>query len=178
MKSKNINSTFKWINKTYLLYFLWIIVITVFHIIFLDLFAIMDVTPDLFIIIVVWITLKEGRLAGILAGFVIGLYLDIISADVVGTNAFSKTIAAFIVSYFYKENKINFITKGYQFILISFLATLIHNIVYFFFYIKTSEQDFLVFYLKYGLATTAYTTVFAILVVLFQMPSNRIKINV
>ncbi len=170
-------SFFKNSAKKYIKYIAALFVITIFHTALLDFIAIQEITPDLFIILVVWICLKEGTFFGLIAGFFIGIFFDVISADIVGTNALAKTIAAFITSFFYKEGNENKITKSYKFILIVLLVTFIHNIVYFFFYIKTSDQDFFLFYLKYGLASTVYTTFFSIFVFLFQIPSNRIKIS-
>jgi rod shape-determining protein MreD len=151
--------------------------ITFFYAVFIEFIKIMEITPDLFIILVVWITLKNGRFVGLIAGFIIGLYFDIISADVPGTNALAKTVAALIASYFYKETNTFQITRSYKFILIVLLSVFIHNIIYFFFYIKASDMNFLVFYMKYGLATTVYTTFFSTLIFLLQIPSKRIKLN-
>jgi hypothetical protein len=101
--------------------------------------------------------------------------LDVISANVIGTNAFAKTIATFIASGFYKENMIIQASQNYKFVLIVLLSALVHNLIYFFFFIKVSEQNFILFYLRYGLASTGYTTFFSTFVVLFQISSNKIK---
>ena len=164
-------------QKKYLKYFSVLVLLTIFHSIFLEFIEIMDITPDLFIILAVWITVKEGRFIGLIAAFIIGLYIDAITADVLGTNALAKTIAAFIASCFYKENNTSGITKSMKFVLIVLLSVFVHNIIYTFFYIRLSEQNFLVFYMKNGLMATVYTTFFAIFVILFQIPYNRIKIN-
>jgi rod shape-determining protein MreD len=148
-----------------------------FHIIFFDFIRVYEVTPDLYIILIVFITLREGRFVGLLAGFSVGLIVDVIMPDVIGTNALTKTIAALMASFFYKEGKtaISKTLRSYKFILIVLLSALMHNIVYFFFYIKTSEQNFSFLYLQYGLATTIYTAFFAALMYFLQIPSNKIK---
>ena len=172
----NISSTNA--NKQKFLQYLFLLVGAIlFHIILLDFTKIYDVTPDLYIILVVFITIREGRFIGLLAGFSIGLIVDFIMPDVIGTNALTKTIAALIASFFYREEKnaTSKILKSYRFILIVLLSVLMHNLVYFFFYIKTSEQRFSFLYLEYGLATTIYTTFFAILIRLFQIPSNKMR---
>ena len=163
--------------KKILKYFFITVFITIFHSVFLDFLEIMEVTPDLFILLVVWITLNEGRFVGLVSGFAIGLYVDAISADVLGTNALSKTITAFIASYFYNENSVYKTTKHAKFLLIVLLSVFVHNMIYTFFYIRTSEQNFLIFYTKNGLFTTIYTTFFAVFVLMFQIPYNRIRID-
>jgi rod shape-determining protein MreD len=175
MAYNSSNSFLTPVQKKYLLYIFALFAVTIINSFLLNFIKIWEITPDLFIILVVWITLCEGRFVGLLAGFIIGLYVDIITIDTLGTNAFAKTIAAFVASYFYSENNNLKITKNYKFIIIVLLTTFLHNLVYFFFYIKTSEQNFFAFYLKYGFATTIYTTFFAALVFLLQIPSNRLK---
>jgi rod shape-determining protein MreD len=173
------NSSFiKGSKKKYSYYFFMLVAITIFHIVFIDFIEIMEITPDLFIILVVWITLKEGRFTGLLTGFAVGLFLDVISADIIGTNALAKTIAAFIASFFYKENNTIQFTKSYKFILIVLLSAFVHNIIYYFFFINASDQSFFLFYLKYGLATTVYTTFFSTFVLLFQISSNRLSMRI
>lgn len=168
------NFTFKFYKKyiNYILVFLGILFV---HSTILDLIAIQEITPDLFIILVVWIALKEETVFSLLAAFTVGLFFDLVSADIIGTNALSKTVAAFVASFFYKETEKYKITKNYRFILIVALAAFVHNLIYYFFYIKTSEQNFMIFYLRYGVASAVYTTFFAALLFLFQIPSNRIK---
>lgn len=179
MKKLNFQSyrqLYRDIIKKYIIYFFILLVIILLHTIVVDIIAIEDITPDLFLIFVVWLTLKEGTYFGLFAGFFIGLLFDTISADIIGTNALSKTVVAFITGFFYKERNDYKIIQNYKFILIVLFTTIIHNLIYFFFYIKTSEQNFMLFYLKYGIASAFYTTFFAALVFLFQIPSNRIKI--
>jgi len=163
--------------KKHINYIVFLILITFFHVTVLDFLKIQDISPDLFTILAVWITLKEGAQTGLIYAFFIGLYFDIIFVDIIGTNALAKTATAFTSSFFYKEGNEHKITKNYKFILVVLLATFIHNLIYYFFYIRTSEQNFIVFYLKYGIASTLYTAFFASLLFLIQIPSNRIKID-
>jgi len=172
----NISETTTKINiKKYLKYFLILLLITVLHTVFLAFIEIANIIPDLFVILVIWISLKEGRFVGLIAGFLTGLFVDAISIDVLGTNALAKVIAAFIASCFYNENNNN-TTQNIKFIWIVLLSVFVHNIIYTFFYIKLTEQNFLTFYLKNGIFTTVYTTFFAIFIILFQIPYKRIKI--
>lgn len=163
-------------NK-YVQYFLWLVFISFFYYVVLDFINIKGVSPDLFIILAVWIALMEGRLKGIIAGFIIGLFLDVISANVIGTNALTKTIAAFVASYFYSESTPINKSTNYKFILIVFLSALIHNLIYFLFFIQIDMQNFILFYLRFALASTAFTAFAATFVVLFKMSSNKMKLD-
>src|ERR1041384_487305 len=65
--------------------------------------AVENVTPDLLVVLTVFIAMREGQFTGMLAGFLLGLIFDLISSDIIGTNALSKMLAGFIAGYFFNE---------------------------------------------------------------------------
>src|SRR3954462_3522952 len=65
--------------------------------------AVENVTPDLLVILTVFIAVREGQFTGEIAGFILGLLFDLISSDIIGTNALLKMLAGFIAGYFYNE---------------------------------------------------------------------------
>lgn len=142
----------------------------------LDFIQIGDVLPDLVLILVVFIAIREGQFIGIFGGFTAGLIMDIISLDVIGTNSLAKLTAAFIAGFFYKEGKHKLILSSATFLLIVLLSSFVHNLLYFFFYVKVSNFNLLNFFLKYGIASTLYTTVISALPVLLNF--RRSEINV
>jgi rod shape-determining protein MreD len=144
--------------------------LSVAHLLILDLIRVGNFTPDLLLILVVWIAIREGRFTAVVAGFFIGLLFDIVSADVIGTNALAKTVGGFIAGFFYREGKEDLILGSFRFLIITFIASVFHNLVYFFFFIKLSELSFITFFLKYGIAISLYTTVFAIFAMLIKNP--------
>lgn len=154
--------------QRYLVYGLLAIVLSLVQFSLLNFVAVQGITPDLLLILCVWISIREGRFAGTVAGFLIGLTLDIVSFDLVGINAFTKTIAGFVAGSFHKEGKEMMILHGLKFLLIVFISSFIHNLIYFFFYIKLSNLTFLSFFMKYGVAFSFYTTVFAIIPMLVK----------
>lgn len=165
----------KYVKSKYFIYFLIAIILTYTQVALLNFVAIVEITPDLLLIYLVYLALKEGHLFGIVAGFIIGLLYDIISVDVIGTNALAKTIAGFIAGFFYKENMADKIIGNLKFLYIVFLSSFFHNIVYFFFYLRLSEIPFFTFFLKYGLALTLYTTVVSIGLMFAKYPRVKIK---
>lgn len=150
----------------YIYYAIIALILSVLQVLFLDLISVGGITPDLLLILCVWITLTEGRLAGLFAGFAVGLIFDIISMDVIGTNALAKTIAVFAAGLFYREGTMEHKIGRFRFLGIVFLSSVIHNLVYFFFYLRPSELDYMSFFMKYGIAMSSYTTVFAIFAML------------
>jgi rod shape-determining protein MreD len=136
--------------------------LSVLHVVFLRFIAVSSVTPDLLLILTVWIALVEGQFVGMFAGFASGLLFDIVSADVLGSNALAKTAAAFVAGYFWKEGFAMQTIGSYRFLLVTTLCGAVHNVLYFFFYVKPMQISFPMFFLKYGVATTLYTTVAAV----------------
>jgi rod shape-determining protein MreD len=152
----------KSITLRFIYYGIVALVLAVIKVVLLDLIAVSSITPDLILILVVWIALKEGQFVALFAGFTCGLLFDIVSIDVIGTNALTKTIVGLIAGWFYKENQADFTIGSFRFLGIVFLCSVVHNLVYNVFYIRPSQIDFATFFLKYGLATSLYTTVIAV----------------
>ncbi|NQW30636.1 MAG: rod shape-determining protein MreD [Ignavibacteria bacterium] len=143
------------------------LVFSVIHVVFLRFISVSSVTPDLLLILTVWIALTEGQFVGLFAGFACGLLFDVVSADVIGTNALAKTAAGFVAGYFYRENKAMMSIGSYRFLLIVTASGVVHNVLYFFFYVRPMQVSFWSFFLTYGVATTLYTTVAAVFPMLY-----------
>lgn len=157
-------------------YLILMILLSYINATILDFIQVGDVIPDIVLILVIFIVIREGQFIGLFAGFTAGLLMDIISLDVIGTNSLAKVTAAYIAGFFYKESKHKQILSGITFLLVVLLSAFIHNLLYFFFYVKVSNLNLMNFFLKYGIASTLYTTVIAILPVLLNF--RRREINV
>lgn len=155
-KSEKVSGAVRFVT-----YFIVALALALAQMTFLDFISVGGISPDLLLALCVWITLAEGPFAGLISAFAIGILFDVVSLDVVGTNALAKVIASFIAGRFYSESKSELILKSYRFILIFILAAFFHNIVYFFFYVKATDLNFSAFFLKYGLGSTFYTSIFA-----------------
>ncbi len=87
----------------YIYYTVAALVLISVHLTVLDFIAIGNITPDLLIILVVIIAINEGQFKAVFAGFFIGLLFDLLTFDLIGTNALTKTIVAFFAGYFYGD---------------------------------------------------------------------------
>jgi rod shape-determining protein MreD len=127
--------------------------------------AIQDIVPDIVLLWVITIAIRRGQIPATIAGFLLGLVLDLISGPggVLGLTALTKTVGGFLAGYFYNENKILQTMGGYQILLITALIGLIHNILYFLVFLQGSGLGWLSMLGSYGIPTTAYTTAIAIL---------------
>lgn len=156
------------VKLRYVTYAVIALLLSVIHVVFLNFISVAGMTPDLLLILCVWIAVYENQFAGLIAAFCIGFFYDIVSWDVIGTNALAKTLVGFIAGFFYKENLSRQIVSSYKFLIIVFLCSIVNNVVYYFFFIKASDLMFLPFFLSYGIAMSLYTTVCAVFVMLFM----------
>jgi rod shape-determining protein MreD len=140
--------------------------------------AIESIAPDLLLIWVVYLALREGQIAATTAGFFLGLLFDLVSGKdgMLGLAALSKTVAGFVAGYFYNENKITQILAGYQFILVVAVASIVHNVLYFIVFLQGTEVGWLDAVMLYGFPTTIYTAALALLpMFVFSRRSSRLS---
>lgn len=143
------------------------LLLSVIHVVFLRFLQVSSVTPDLLLIFTVWIALVEGQFTGMIAGFLCGLLFDVVSTDVIGTNALAKTLAGFVAGYFYREGFVTELLGSARFLFIVALCGFVHNLAYNFFFLRPMQVSFLTFFLQYGIASTLYTTVAAVFPMLY-----------
>ncbi len=115
------------------------------------------ITPDILMIWIVIIALRDGQLSGTLWGFGIGLAFDFITGNFIGLSALTKTLCGFIAGYFYNENKTNMTLSSYRFIIIVLIVSMLHNTVYFTIFTQGTEISLVRAVLVAGLATALYT---------------------
>ena len=90
--------------------------------------------------------------------------------NVIGSAALAKLFVGLIAGWFYKENNANKTIGSYQFLIIVYISAMVNNLVYFFIHIESDQLAFWPFFLKYGLAISLYTTVFAVFPMLSKIP--------
>ena len=85
------------------------------------------IKPDLILILLIFLTLKNGQIYGSVLGFLFGFFFDLFSGGMLGATMFSKTTAGFIGGYFYNENKIDYTTSSIAFVFIVLLTASIDS---------------------------------------------------
>lgn len=126
--------------------FIWVVAISSYNI-----------TPDLVLLVLVYISLKEGKIWGMTSGFSAGLVIDLLAGTFLGLLSLAYTIACFITGNFKDDEEKNL--KSLNFILITGLASLITNFLYFeiFFQSVASAMSGLEVVYKYILPSSLYT---------------------
>jgi len=85
----------------YIFYVVLCIVALILQITLLRFLAIQNITPDLLLIIIIFLSIREGQVTGILFGFFAGLLDDLTAAGLIGLSALSKALAGYIAGLFF-----------------------------------------------------------------------------
>ncbi len=142
--------------------FMWLIAISKYNI-----------TPDLVIILVIYLGYSRGHMAGMVSGFISGLILDILGGSFIGLSALTYSLAGFISGYFNRQASDKGSGKN-SFIGIIFMCTLIGYTIFFLIYFQGSSITFMEIFLKYIITTTFYTSVFG---VIFSLIFNKFDLK-
>jgi rod shape-determining protein MreD len=129
----------------------------------------LNITPDLVLIAVVYISISEGKIFGSVTGFLAGLVIDLISGSFLGLMALSFSVAGFVAGSFYTEGD-RYLLK-LNFLIIIFLCSVISNFIYYFIYFQGLALNMFEIFTKYILTTSTYTTILSIVYVI--LPSKK-----
>ncbi|MEO8664330.1 MAG: rod shape-determining protein MreD [Ignavibacteria bacterium] len=160
---------------SYLKYALLFLVLIVIQVTFMSLLSLSkyNITPDLVIIMVIYMGYTRGHIAGMISGFVAGLILDVLSGSFIGLSALSYSMAGFISGYFFRQ-----VSEGSKkrtsLIAIIFMCTLVAYSIFFIIYLQGSTVPVLEIFLNFVLTTTIYTSVFGLL---FTLIFNRFDLK-
>lgn len=125
----------------------------------------LNITPDLVIIAVVFISISEGKIFGSITGFLAGLTIDLISGSFLGLMALSYSVAGFIAGGFTTEGD-KYLFK-FNFLIVLFLSSVISNFIYYIIYFQGLSLNFLEIFSKYILTTSTYTAIVSIIYIIF-----------
>ncbi|MCX7929229.1 MAG: rod shape-determining protein MreD [Chlorobi bacterium] len=129
-----------------------------------NLLSVGGITPDLLLLVVVAVALTKGQFAAIIFGFASGLIFDLISTDVVGSNALVKMLAGYVAGFFWREGStVSESIGSLRYVTVTLLCAFVHNAVYYLLYTRPADIPFVEFYLKNGVAAALYTTALALL---------------
>ena len=127
--------------------------------------AISEIVPDILLVWIVYVAIREGQIAGMTAGFLLGLVVDLLSGPdgMTGVSALAKTVAGFLAGYFYNENKTLQTLGGYQFIVAIGVVSLVHNVIYFLIFLQGTDMSWWRMIVVYGVPTMLYTAAIGLL---------------
>ena len=119
--------------------------------------------PDVLLIWVVYIAIRRGHVEAAVSGFLVGLAQDMTTTQFFGLAALAKTVGGFAAGYFFNENTTVQTLGTYRFVLITLLASLIHNILYYMVFFQGIEASLVGTTLRFSFLTGLYTSLLAFL---------------
>lgn len=129
---------------------------------FIDLISIKNITPDIILILLIFVSLRETQASATIAGFSVGLFRDIFSFSILGLSSLANSIACFLSSFF-QRSKGGGISITYLAV-VFFIITLIHDRIYQFIYLLGTNQQFFRSFLYYSVPKAIYTTIVALII--------------
>jgi rod shape-determining protein MreD len=159
--------------RPYILPIIYFFIVLLLQTTVVNLISINYIVPDLILILLVFYTIKNNQIYGMVLGFIFGFLFDIITGSLLGSSVISKTITGFTAGYFSNENKRELYLKSYAFPLIVLLCGIIDSFVYSFFSSSNLNSNFMLIMLQQGIFPGVYTAALSI-IVLFFMPKRSI----
>ncbi len=147
--------------RQFFFYLFLTLLFLVIHATLVNFLTIGDAIPDILIIWVVYIALTKGQMSGLLAGFAIGLFVDLISGGVLGLSALTKALAGFSAGYFFNENKTEQTLSTWKFVIAVGISALLHNVIYFVIFLQGTDVGWWLALVLHGIPSTFYTTALA-----------------
>jgi rod shape-determining protein MreD len=134
-----------------------------------------NISPDIVVIFIIYIGLKNGQVEGALYGFFGGLLIDILSGSFLGLSALCYTIAGFTAGYFFRPDDEKFLYK-FNFLYVVFPCTLLSNFIYYLIYLQGLQLGLFDMTFKYILTSTVYTTIISLIFIIIPKRSNKEKL--
>ena len=127
--------------------------------------AINTVVPDILLIWIAYVAIRQGQIAATTTGFFLGLAVDLLSGrdGMLGLAALSKTVGGFVGGYFYNENKTTQTLQGFRFITVVLVISIVHNLIYFLIFLQGTGLSWWDAVMWYGIPTSLYTAATALL---------------
>jgi len=127
----------------------------------LPLMSIGGLVPDIVLIGVIILGIRQGAVAAILAGCLAGFAEDAFVTRLFGLSSLANAFAGFVAGYFSREK----VKYNLQVTLGVVLATaLVHDVIYFFIYTLGTSVGFFRMLLRYVVPTSFYTLILAFIV--------------
>jgi rod shape-determining protein MreD len=133
---------------------------------FIDYISIKGIKPDIILVFLILLSLRENQTTATIAGFAAGLFCDLFSFGVIGLSSLANSLVCFFTSHFRR-------TKGavsiWQLVIIVFIVTIIHDRLFQFIFLLGTNQQFFRSFFFFTLPKALYTTTFALIInLMFQ----------
>ncbi len=129
---------------------------------FIPFLSIAGFLPDILLIWVVYVAVRQGQMEATITGFLVGLLQDAVSMQFFGLGALTKTIAGFVAGYFYSENSTEQTLGSYRFLTIIVVSSFVHNIIYSGIFLQGIQDSVVPTMIEFSVATSLYTALLSV----------------
>ncbi len=143
------------------------IILIIIQITILPIIALHGIVPNLVVILLVYFSVKNGKLFGSITGFCYGFFSDIIMGSIIGSGMFALTLSGFIAGLFQNENKTAVNLGSFVFLLIVLLTSFIAESIMHFLVSYQPTNDFWDIFLSKTIFSAMYTSFLSIAVIVF-----------
>jgi rod shape-determining protein MreD len=154
--------------RPYILPVIYFFIVLLLQTTVVNLISINNIVPDLILKLLVFYTIKNNQIYGMMLGFIFGFLFDVITGSLIGSSVISKTMCGFTAGYFSNENKRETYLNSYAFPLIVLLCGIIDSFVYSFFSSSNLDSNFMFHMLQQGILPGVYTAGISIIVLFFR----------
>jgi rod shape-determining protein MreD len=149
-----------------------VILAIIFQTFFASLISIEKVMPDIFVILVVYLTLTKSLTYGALFGFIAGIAESSSDPYLFGLSALLKVLLAMIVFMFSTRLRLE---SNFARILVVFISVIVHNTFYYLTAFGLDIQLVLYSAMKYALLDAVYSAVIAVILVYLSVRKLTLK---
>ncbi len=139
-------------NNVFIRYSVFLIIAILLQATLVPYFTILQWKPDLVVIVLTAFAYRAGANWGSTAGFFSGLVSDLLSGQLLGLNALSKSISGYLAA-----TAGNLLQEQGRFVLVLLIASFFHDLIYFFFLTLGEQFSLKLLLLQLTLPNTFYT---------------------
>lgn len=120
-------------------FILFLLILFLIHLLFYQYLALGDVYPDLFLVLVVYCSLRWGPEGGSISGFICGIIQDSFSYTYFGLHAVAKTLIGFAIG---KVRHSFYSSKYIVQATVILTSKIFHDIIFYGIYLSRGEESF------------------------------------
>ena len=145
------------------------LILLLVHFLIVPYLALAHIVPDVILVFLTYLAIREGRLTATVAGFILGFLLDLSGgeASVLGLSALAKSVSGFVAGLFYSEVRMFQTLGSYRFAVVVAIASFAHNIIYFLIYLQGTDISFGDTIFLYAVPGTLYCILVSLLPMFF-----------
>ena len=149
-----------------------IILAIIFQTFFASLISIEKVMPDIFVILVVYLTLTKSLSHGVVFGFIAGIAEGSADPNLFGLSALLKILLALTVFVFSTRLRLE---SNSARVVVVFISVVVHNALYFLVSYGLDYHLLMYYSFKYALLDAVYSAVIAVILVYLSVRKLTLK---